>query len=440
MNLGERLQRLRGHSGAGVEATGTDLSTSLADRIGRLSARRAPTPGGTSADPAALAWALGAQELAPGVLRLERLLAGRVRHGCVTLGPGLAAAASGTLPLLPGVQTDPATQAHGTADAPAGWLCLDTETSGLAGGTGTWAFVTGLLRSAGDGWLLRQYLLTRLDAEPAYLERVGAELAGTDLLISYNGRSFDVPLLSTRFRLAGQPDPFVGRRHLDLLAPVRRAFARPWPDCRLATAEARLLEFIRRGDLPGAAAPGAWLRWLRAGEMDPLAGVLRHNRWDLLSLAGLAPLLERVYRDPAAFNADCRSVAAAHLAAGDPGRALAILVGNRRQLEPAGLLDLARLYRRRGDWPRAVGIWEALDAAGDAEARTALASFHEHRSGNLTLALSTAERLPSGPDRERRCGRLRRRLASCGGSNANSPTPAITKSRADGARGARSRG
>jgi hypothetical protein len=174
--------------------------------------------------------------------------------------------------------------------------------------------------------------------------------------------------------------------------------------------------------------------------MDPLAGVLRHNRWDLLSLAGLIPRLERIYREPAVFGADCRSVAAAHLAAGDPVRALAILAGNRCRLEPAGLLDLARLYRRRGDWVQAVRIWEALAADGEAEARTALASFHEHRSGNLALALSTAERLPAGPERERRCGRLRRRLASRGGCNANVPAPAITKSRGEGVRGARSRG
>ena len=417
MGLADRLRRLRGEVGAvgppggDVPPTGTEPvppGPGLAERIQRARTGRDCAAPAQLPDETVLAVALGAERLAPGVLMLERWLPARLRHGRSLLG-GPAE-----------LEALPWTGAHGPADeaadtgvdpnAPA-WLCFDTETSGLAGGTGTWAWLAGFLRPQVDGWVLRQYLLARLDAEPAYLDALAPELTAPARLVSYNGRAFDAPLLATRFRLAGRPDPLAGLPHLDLLAPVRRAFARSWPDCRLATAEERLLGVRRRDDLPGSLAPAAWLGWLRRGETAPLARVLRHNRDDLLSLACLLPALDRVYRDPAAHEADPRAVAAAHLSRGDLQRALAILAGSQRDLDHAGLLDLARLYRRTGDWARAVGIWEPLAAAGDAQAQTALARYHEHRSRDLNLALELTEGLPTGADRERRRGRLRAKLA-----------------------------
>jgi uncharacterized protein YprB with RNaseH-like and TPR domain len=298
-------------------------------------------------------------------------------------------------------------------------ICLDTETSGLAGGTGTWAFVTGLLRGNAEGWLLRQYLLTRLDAESAYLEAIAAEFEGVGLLISYNGLSFDIPLLTTRFRLSGQADPLPALPHLDLLKPVRRAYGRIWPDCRLASVEQRLLGFKRKDDLPGSEAPAAWLAWLRAGEVTPLAGVLRHNRWDLLSLAALIPSLSEVFADPGAYDADVRAVAAYHHSQGRSDQAFDLLRSERRRLDTAGLLDLARLHRRRGNWDSARSIWEPLAAQGDAEARTELAKYHEHRTRDLHRALALARALPPGPPKERRCARLNAKLdARDGGSSA----------------------
>ncbi len=346
-----------------------------------------------------LAETLGAELLAPGVLLVERWIDPRLRHGRRPLG------AIGDLAAL----SLPEVRAPGAAGAP--WLGLDTETSGLSGGTGTWAFLAGLLRQTPRGWLLRQILLTRLDAEPAYLERVVAELAPPVRLVTYNGRGFDVPLLVARLRLAARADPFPGLAHLDLLAPTRRAFARNWPDCRLVTAETRLLGLRRSDDLPGAEAPRAWLAWLRGGETAPLARVLRHNRLDLLSLAALLPVLDDVYGDPAASGADVRAVAAAHAARGDPRRALALLARERRRLDTRGLHDLARLYRRLGDWARAVEIWEGLESAGDLDARAALARYLEHRARDPQAALALVDGLPPGPDREHRRTRLLGRCA-----------------------------
>ena len=425
MGFEERLRRIRGQSVATGPAPGPSAGPSLVERLRRLSTGRGPPEPavGHASDEIALAAVLGAAILAPGVLCLERRLDGRQRHGRVLLGPHQVPAT------LPWAAVHPAgwtSTAHPPdAGSPGAWLYLDTETSGLAGGTGTWAFLTGLLSADGDGWLLRQYLLTRLDAEPEYLALISADLAAPARLVTYNGRSFDAPLLATRYRLAGQPNPLAELPHLDLLGPTRRAFARRWPDCRLVTAESRLLGFARSGDLPGSAAPAAWLGWLRRGETGPLAAVLRHNRDDLLSLAGLLPALDAVYRDPAAHGADVRVVAATWQPQ-DPVRAMRILAANQHDLDAAGLHDLARLSRRAGDWGSALGIWEGLAADGNAPARAALARFHEHRSRDLARALELTESLPPGPDREHRRERLRAKLDRCDRQIELAITPAST--------------
>lgn len=356
-------------------------------------------------DAGALAEALGAQEIAPGVMLAERRLEPRLRHGRQVLRPDAAVPQRLPEPLLALARRDPL-----EAPAPSRLLYLDTETSGLAGGSGTWVFLTGLLWGEPDGWVLRQYLLTRLDAEPAYLEAVRGAIDPDSLLVSYNGRAFDAPLLTTRLRLCGQPDPLADIAHLDLLAPVRRAFGRVWPDCRLASAESRLLGFEREGDLPGSAAPAAWLGWLRNGEAEGLGGVLRHNRWDLLSLAGLIPALGAAFEDPVGAGADTHAVAAHHLAQGRAEKALGLLEADRRRLSAAGLLDLAKLYRQQGRWAEACAIWEALASDGSQPALSALAKFHEHKGRDPARALDYALALEPGPERERRCARLRLKL------------------------------
>ncbi|MFD2111828.1 ribonuclease H-like domain-containing protein [Thiorhodococcus fuscus] len=428
-SLAGRLGRLRGQTkGASVGVddsptasgnvdpaplvrAGTVAQVSFADRVQRLmgapSVRLPREP-----DESALAESIGAERIAPGVLRLDRLLDGRTRHGSAPLScfvldpdPGLQR------PLVEMCSRPECVDGEGLR-----WpaVFLDTETSGLAGGTGTWAFMTGVLRQDGAGWRLRQYLLARLDAEPVYLEAVRDELADAGTLVTYNGRSFDGPLLSTRFRLAGFPDPLRDLHHLDLLGPVRRAFGRVWPNCRLATAETRLLRFVREGDLPGSEAPAAWLGWLRQGEIAPLSRVLRHNRWDLLSLAGLMPVLARSFEDPAALGADTHAVARFHRSKGRESMALRLLEFERGRLGPEALLDLARLYRRQGDWESALRLWESLTASGDPQARLALAKYHEHRTRDVALALELANGLPPGADRERRCDRLRGKLTEVG--------------------------
>lgn len=166
-------------------------------------------------------------------------------------------------------------------------LAFDTETTGLAGGTGTRAFMIGAAHWQGDELCVRQLYLTAMSGETAMLRTFAQWIEPRTVLLSYNGKSYDAPLLATRYRLARMANPLSGLLHVDLLHPMRRRYRQVWENCRLATAERKLLDVLREDDLPGAEAPRAWLSYLRGGASTNLKRVAEHNRQDLLSLAGL---------------------------------------------------------------------------------------------------------------------------------------------------------
>ncbi|HEX5694289.1 MAG TPA: ribonuclease H-like domain-containing protein, partial [Arenimonas sp.] len=166
-------------------------------------------------------------------------------------------------------------------------LCFDTETTGLAGGTGTRAFMIGAADRVDGQLRIRQLMTTTLAAERAMLEAFARWLAPETVLVSYNGRSYDAPLLKTRYRLARMPCPISPLAHLDLLHPVRRRYRGQWENCRLATVERRLLQVLREDDLPGSEAPRAWRDYLQGGPATDLRRVLAHNHTDVRSLMQL---------------------------------------------------------------------------------------------------------------------------------------------------------
>ena len=163
-------------------------------------------------------------------------------------------------------------------------LAFDTETTGLAGGTGTRAFMIGAADWRDGGLRVRQLLITTLAAESAMLREFATWLRPETVVLSYNGKSYDRPLLSTRYTLARLSDPLRERAHIDLLHPVRRRYKGIWENCRLVTVERELLGMLREDDLPGAEAPGAWLAYLRGGSAEKLRRVGKHNADDLKSL------------------------------------------------------------------------------------------------------------------------------------------------------------
>ncbi len=278
MDLQARLAQLR----AKAQSRGLippAAETPLGERLARLRVGVAPRPAPTAA---ALAERVGGTMVAPGLVEVVRTFPLPFRHGDVSVADGAAlAAAARSVGRLAG--RIPAERL----------LFLDTETTGLAGGTGTTAFMVGI------GWIgdsalhLVQWMLAGFAAESALIARVRARLALSSAIVSFNGKSFDVPLLKARARLVGQDLGCDGLVHLDLLHITRRLLQAAWPDCRLRTAESRALRLERTDDLPGAEAPAAWRRWLTEGDAELLRRVLEHNRADLLSLVALLALLER---------------------------------------------------------------------------------------------------------------------------------------------------
>ncbi|MEO6170981.1 MAG: ribonuclease H-like domain-containing protein [Lysobacter sp.] len=193
---------------------------------------------------------------------------------------------------------------QGEAVDPRDLLFFDTETTGLAGGTGTRAFQIGAADwyhdpVHGDGLRIRQLLITTLAAEPLMLRAFTGWLGAATVLSSYNGRCYDAPLLKTRYRLARMGDPITPLDHVDLLFPTRRRYRGVWENCRLATIERELLGIVREDDLPGSEAPAAWLSYLRGGPSSLLRRVCAHNHQDVVTLARLMLRLVEAEADTA---------------------------------------------------------------------------------------------------------------------------------------------
>ncbi|MBT2767219.1 ribonuclease H-like domain-containing protein [Stenotrophomonas sp. ISL-67] len=179
---------------------------------------------------------------------------------------------------------------EGEAVQPQDLMFFDTETTGLAGGTGTRAFMIGAAdwhhdAARGDGLRIRQLLMTTMAAETAMLREFAGWLQPSTVFSSYNGRCYDAPLLKTRYRLARQRCPITPLDHVDLLFPTRRRYRGTWENCRLATIERQLLQIVREDDLPGSEAPAAWLNYLRGGSAVNLRRVAEHNHQDVVTLS-----------------------------------------------------------------------------------------------------------------------------------------------------------
>ncbi|HZX76218.1 ribonuclease H-like domain-containing protein [Lysobacter sp.] len=166
-------------------------------------------------------------------------------------------------------------------------LFFDTETTGLAGGSGTRAFMIGAADWHGGALRIRQLVLTAMSGEAAMLDAFRQWLRPEHVLVSYNGKCYDAPLLATRYRLSRMPNPLAELGHVDLLYPTRRRYRGRWENCRLATIERRALDVVREDDLPGSEAPAAWLSYLRGGSAHNLRRVLAHNDRDVATLAQL---------------------------------------------------------------------------------------------------------------------------------------------------------
>jgi uncharacterized protein YprB with RNaseH-like and TPR domain len=251
---------------------------------------------------------------------------------------------------------------------PAAILYLDTETTGLATGAGSVAFLVGLGRFAPGGrFELEQYFIDDFAAEPLLVAALDAPLRAAGALVTYNGRAFDLPLLAARWIMQRRQLRFPDR-HLDLLFFARRLWRRTLPDCSLGSVERHVLRLRRLSDLPSSLIPGIYLETLRGIRPERLVPVFDHHAQDIYSLAALAALLARAVREPdhpAFAQAEVQwGLARLAEARGDRSTAAvrleaAVLAAREPDLEFRLAMHLARAYKRLGRLDDAVAVWRA---------------------------------------------------------------------------------
>jgi uncharacterized protein YprB with RNaseH-like and TPR domain len=274
---------------------------------------------------------------------------------------------------------------------------LDTETTGLAGGAGTAAFLIGVGFVDGERFRVRQYFMRDYHEEGALLHALGAELEGFDRLVTFNGKMFDVPLLDARFRLNRGRFPLASAPHLDLLHPARRLWKARLESCRLQSLEAALMNLQRHGDIAGEEIPRVYFDWVRRRDARMLARVFEHNRQDIVSLAALAVLACQWVEESRAEDArDVFSLGRVlersrlyERSEAEYRRALAL---GSPEVRGKALLRLGWRAKRAGDHDRAAELWTQAGEAGEPEGWRELAMHHEHRSRDLEQALAAVER------------------------------------------------
>jgi len=321
---------------------------------------------------------------------------------------------------------------------------FDIETTGLSGGAGTLAFLVGCGWFEDGAFRVRQFLLAGPAGEPTLLEALGEVFAETSLLVTYNGRTFDVPTMDTRWAFHRRPSPADGLPHFDMLPPARRLWGRRSEarvvggespnSCSLTALERSLLGFHRTGDVPGFEIPTRYFHFLRSGDAAALTDVIEHNQLDLLSLAAvMARALRLAGEGPAACRDAGEQLALGRLyeRAADVGRASESYQAAASSGSPEGrsvaLARLAELLRRQGRHDEACDAWQgvlALAAPGrdlnmiERRAAEALAIHLEHRAKDPEAARRYAQLLRSGPagrpraDAEHRLGRLDRKAGA----------------------------
>ena len=278
------------------------------------------------------------------------------------------------------------------------WLFLDTETTGVAGGTGTYPFLVGLAWWEGGGLEVEQLFMREYSEERSLLAALAERLAERPVLVTFNGKSFDWPLLETRYRMTRTIPPPAPRAHLDFLHPARNLWRLRLGSVRLSELERHVLGWDRGADVASELIPGIYLDFVRGGHADPLVPVFHHNQMDLRGLAGLSGRILSLLGDEEATNHDgleLYGVSRICERRGEVKRARKLYEQSIASVLPmetnrAARSALARLAKRDGDLACARELWES--ALGNSregyEAYEQLAIYYEHEAREPRRALA----------------------------------------------------
>lgn len=283
-------------------------------------------------------------------------------------------------------------------------IFLDTETSGLSGGTGTFPFLVGVYRQFSTGNEFKQFLLRDPSEEIAMLTSLSEYMTSAKAIVTYNGKSFDIPLLNNRYLMHGLSSPFVDLAHIDLLPLARKIWKKKLASRTLSNVETQILSVERSLDeVPGYLVPQVYFDYLKTGDARPLIGVLYHNEMDVLSLSTLLQYFINSFSDLETVdtqkNGETYPVIGLLLDIGETTKALRIF--NYVFHPDSCSMDddweiiekVAQYFRRIKDWQSAQNIWEAAAANGFEFGSFELAKYYEHHVVNYDEALYYSELL-----------------------------------------------
>lgn len=275
-------------------------------------------------------------------------------------------------------------------------MFFDTETTGLAGGSGTYIFLLGMGFFSDDKFIIKQFFMRDFPEEPAMLHLIYEHLENFSSFISFNGKSFDMPLLKTRFtyhRIKSQLDDLP---HLDLLHAARRIWKRRLTDCSLSSLEQQILHVSRTSDIPSYLIPYTYFEYLRTNNAHPIKKIFYHNEIDILSMVSLAILLNNIHKQPGVLlpdKIDLITLTKHYENTNQWQRNIPIYESllaarNDQQTHDELTLKLSFCYKHLGEWDHAVSLWRELIESGALmfEAYEELAKYYEHRSQDLSSA------------------------------------------------------
>jgi uncharacterized protein len=402
MSLKDRLTRLTGDSSK-PDATGPreDRISELRRRLDRAMDRRertAPAPIPTQRHATPLEKVISGEEVTTphGNFFISRsILKGDDIHGCVRICEA-ACASMEAAAFLAGPQV--------AKDMPiTGGLFLDTETTGLMGGTGTFPFLIGLGWFEAGSFVTCQLFARDFSEEGAMLRHLGELASGKQFLVTFNGRAYDVNLLTTRFILNRCRDTLAAMPHIDLLHPSRRILAHRLEDARLSTIEKRVLGVERDGDVPGFEIPQRYFGWLRHRDGRALEDVFKHNRLDIVSMASLLNYLTDLVEDGQnmrrSHHGDLLKLAGLIQERGDhekAGRMFEALISSHdTDVATCARQSLSLIYKKAHRWEEAAELLQSLVASDphDFFAVVELAKFYEHRTRECGKALQLVRTL-----------------------------------------------
>jgi len=321
-----------------------------------------------------------------------------------------------------------------TSSLPA-FAFLDIETTGLAGGTGTYAFLVGIARYEGDHFNLAQFFLRDPGEEPAHLLAVEEFLAPCEVLVTFNGKAFDAPLLATRFLTHGWRFPLANVAHLDLLHLARRLWRDRLPNRALGSLEVEILGLPRTSDdIPGWLIPEMYFDYIHTGDARPLVNVFYHNAVDVISMVSLLDHIAHLLDDPIhaqiEHSLDLLAITRLYDELGRWEEAIPLYRLAIQRLEEdahrqEAVRRLSLLYKRRGEWESALALWKQAAEAQQLYACEELAKYHEHYTRQPhealhwtltalellnTPACPRSERLAWQPEFQHRLERLKRKI------------------------------